>query len=193
MYLGKHVKRHVMTSDISSVLGNGALFFDTGGLRPIALPKPPSQQSTLQPPPTRCKPHHLTSPVTTLTVASTHPLRPPLLDLAADSAIRAHCLGDSAHRRLDTGLCRPAAAAHTHSRPPLPPIPPKCTPDAARRAAGRPHRRIGMSSTMSSPWTTSTWWSQMASVRTTPGKRTSVIVRIRPYVPPQHTTRTTRT
>lgn len=54
---------------------------------------------------------------------------------------------------FDTGLCRPIAAAHTQPRalPPTPPTPPACTADAARMAAGRPHRRTEMCLTMNSP------------------------------------------
>jgi len=142
------------------------------------------------PPPTRCTAPHLT--VNTLTVAS-----PPSAPPAYTRPRRRPCYSRPLPREilpiggLTRGCAGPPRPHTTHPRPPLPPIPPKCTADAARKAARRLRRKIGMSSTMSSPWTTSTW-SQMASVRTTPGKRTSVIARIRPYAPSQHTIRTTR-
>jgi hypothetical protein len=57
-----------------------------------ARQQPSVRPFAAHPPPTRCTAPHLTA--NTLTVASTPPLRPSLFALAADLAIRAHCLGE---------------------------------------------------------------------------------------------------
>lgn len=133
-------------------------------------------------------PYHAHTLATTLTTAFCALARLPRLPLATTGH---RYEGRPVHGRSLHGAVQAAAAAHTHPRPPpTPPTPPKCTADAARTAAGRRRRRIGMCSMMSSRWMTSTWW-RTASDRA--WGMTSVTARIRLYVRSQHTTQTLRT